>query len=151
MTARLLLFAADEEKGFKTMKKRSSLALGIILSTCIAIVWFFVRAQTEQALILETPKRGGVITSPLHIQGRARGEWFFEGSFPVYIFEDSGRELGIGIAQAQAEWMTSDFVPFRADVGFREARTKRGFLVLKRNNPSSVPQKNSEFKIPVAF
>lgn len=98
-----------------------------------------------------TPKPNEIITSPLRIEGEARGFWFFEASFPVRLVDDSGKELGLAIAQAQDEWMTENFVPFRTELEFRMPTTERGTLVLEKDNPSGLPEHADELHIPVRF
>jgi hypothetical protein len=92
-----------------------------------------------------------VIRSPLVIEGEARGTWFFEATFPVRLYDANGNLLGTTIAQAQADWMTDQFVPFRAELKFNLPTTTQGTLVLVKDNPSGLPEHADELRIPVAF
>jgi len=91
------------------------------------------------------------IKSPLIIEGEARGNWYFEASFPIKILDADGNVLGTAIAQAQSDWMVTDFVPFKAQIEFSLSTTKEGELVLIKDNPSGLPEYDSQFKIPVIF
>jgi len=91
------------------------------------------------------------VTSPLEITGEARGYWFFEGSFPVRIEDSEGNVLGELFAQAQTEWMTEEFVPFKATLTFTDPITKKGNLFLVKDNPSGLPEYADELRIPVFF
>jgi hypothetical protein len=97
-----------------------------------------------------SPAGGSTITSPVTITGEARGTWFFEASFPVRIVDDQGQQVGIGVAQAEGEWMTTDFVPFSATVEYSTNATQ-GALLLKKDNPSGEPQYDAQIAIPVQF
>ncbi|MFA5358988.1 MAG: GerMN domain-containing protein [Patescibacteria group bacterium] len=92
-----------------------------------------------------------IISSPLEFTGQAKGSWFFESSFPVKIIDDKGQELGSGIATAQGDWMTEDFVPFTAKVDFKHGQATSGFVVLSKDNPSGLAVNDASMKIPVNF
>lgn len=97
------------------------------------------------------PRPGDTIKSPLIAVGEARGYWFFEASFPVYIMNDANEMLGVGFATADDEWMTENFVPFSAEVHFDPKGAKKGFVILKKDNPSGLPEHDDELRIPVKF
>jgi Immunoglobulin-like domain of bacterial spore germination. len=109
--------------------------------------------EVEKADLIRVnnPRPNQTIKSPLTIEGEARGFWFFEASFPIKLLDEKGNELGIAIAQAQDEWMTEDFVPFRAQLEFSPPETDRGTLVLEKDNPSGLPEHDDELRIPVRF
>ncbi len=94
-------------------------------------------------------KEGDLISSPLVLTGEIVGIWFFEASFPVYVFDGLGNELGVGIAQGEGEWMTENLVPFRAEIKFAQSLTDNGTLVLKKDNPSDLPEHDREIRIPI--
>ncbi|HXK37353.1 MAG TPA: Gmad2 immunoglobulin-like domain-containing protein [Candidatus Paceibacterota bacterium] len=102
---------------------------------------------------LDEPLPGAVVSSPMTVRGRARGNWFFEASFPVVLTDWDGRILAAVPAQAQGEWMTTDWVPFEVVVVF-EADTSvssRGALILKKDNPSGLPENDDSREITVFF
>lgn len=101
---------------------------------------------------LNSPRPGQVIESPLIITGEARGVWFFEASFPVVLVNWDGLIIAQGIAQAQDNWMTNDFVPFVATLVFpvdKSAYSNRGALILRKDNPSGLPEHDDALEIPV--
>ena len=102
-------------------------------------------------IIVSNPRPNDTITSPLVIEGEARGYWFFEASFPVALLDGDGNEIAIGIAQAQSEWMTNDFVPFEATLQFTNPVSGNGTLILHRDNPSGLPENDDELIMPVNF
>lgn len=97
------------------------------------------------------PLAESIVTSPLELIGEARGYWYFEASFPVAIYDAYGTELGIVPAQAQGEWMTEEFVPFKAKLTFATSTTETGYVVFKKDNPSGLPEHDDELRIPVRF
>jgi len=97
------------------------------------------------------PEPDQIITSPIILSGEARGNWFFEASFPGELLDQNGKVVATFIAQAQGEWMTSEFVPFRSTLEFKNPGTDRGTLVFKKDNPSGLPEHDDEYRIPVRF
>jgi hypothetical protein len=92
------------------------------------------------------------ISSPLTIKGYARGTWFFEASFPVFITNWDGVIISKGIAQAEGDWMTEDFVPFSATLNFDQNQVySQGFLILKKDNPSGLSEHDDTLEIPVTL
>jgi Immunoglobulin-like domain of bacterial spore germination len=109
-------------------------------------------------IVLASPLPGSTITSPLIITGEARGLWFFEASFPVTLTNWDGLIIAEGIATAESDWMTEDFVPFRAELTFTSPYEagdptfmERGSLILKRDNPSGLPENDAALEITVQF
>jgi len=100
---------------------------------------------------VDNPRPNQIVESPLVIEGEARGTWFFEGDFPVQLLDGNGNIIGTAIAQAQDEWMTEDFVPFKAELEFTAPTTDRGTLILKKDNPSGLPENDDELRIPIIF
>lgn len=100
---------------------------------------------------LEDPRPNQAIQSPLVISGEARGTWFFEASFPVRLVDADGNLLAHGIAQAQSDWMTENFVPFMARLTVPVPKTKSGTLFLEKDNPSGLPENDDALRVPVLF
>jgi hypothetical protein len=109
-------------------------------------------------ITLTSPQPNGSITSPLTLTGQARGTWYFEGSFPVILTDWDGRIIAESYATAQGEWMTEDFVPFVANFAFPNPYhagdpdfMRRGSLILKKDNPSGLPENDDALEIPIRF
>lgn len=101
---------------------------------------------------INTPRPNQTISNPLTITGEARGNWYFEASFPVVLTDWDGKIIAQGIAQAKSDWMTTDFVPFEATLTFavdKNAYSNRGSLILRKDNPSGLPQNDDALEIPV--
>lgn len=102
-------------------------------------------------IIVDTPLPGEAYYPGGHIRGRARGSWFFEGSFTAEVYDAKGKLLGTGIMYAPGDWMTSDFVRFVGDVVFTQPDTDTGVIKFKNANPSGLPEKQKELHFPVIF
>jgi hypothetical protein len=108
----------------------------------------------KELIVLSSPVPLSPITSPVTLKGMARGYWFFEASFPVTIVDWGGQIVGTGIATADGEWMTENFVPFTANIDFvvdPETPYPRGTIILKKDNPSGDPERDDALEIPVTF
>lgn len=98
-----------------------------------------------------SPAPDALVRSPLTVTGQARGTWYFEASFPVRLLDAAGTVIAQTAAQAQGDWMTTDFVPFAATVTFAQPSTATGFLELQKDNPSGDPATAESIRIPVRF
>ncbi len=114
--------------------------------------------EKADLIVLTTPVPNGVVSNPLMLSGQARGYWYFEASFPITITNWDGLIIGEGYATADGDWMTEEFVPFTATVEFENPYIagqpdfmKRGFLILKKDNPSALPENDNALEIPIFF
>ncbi len=101
-------------------------------------------------IVVYTPVDNQVVTSPIKITGKARGTWYFEASFPVQLMDLSGNIIAAMPAQAQGDWMTTDFIDFKAELSYNNASsTGRAVLVIRNDNPSGEPSRDKYIYIPV--
>jgi len=157
------------------MTKKILWAVGLILALgIVGFFWSENQEKTNLAPVLQTPvvevpvvetpvaddksdlikvtsvESGDAITSPLTITGEARGNWYFEASFPIKLLDSKGNEIASAIAQAQGDWMTEEFVPFKAVLTFNAVRgSTAGTIVLQKDNPSGLPENENQLTIPV--
>jgi len=122
----------------------------------------FVGNELEKTdlIRIDSPRPNQGITSPLTLTGEARGVWYFEASFPIILTDWDGRIIAEHYAEAQSEWMTENFVPFEgvlefekpySDMGTIPDFMKRGTLILKKDNPSGLPEHDDALEIPILF
>lgn len=107
--------------------------------------------EKTNLITIENPRPNQKIGSPITITGKARGNWYFEASFPVELLDDNGNQLAIAPAQAQGDWMTTDFVPYSVTLTFPIPATPTGKLILHKDNPSGLPQNDDQLIVPVVF
>jgi hypothetical protein len=105
----------------------------------------------NDAIRVDSPRPGDRVTSPLVVRGSARGSWYFEATFPVTLLDARGAVIARSYAQAQGEWMTSDFVPFTSTLTFATPTTADGTLVLDAANASGDPARAQSVRVPVKF
>ncbi len=108
-------------------------------------------AAIPDVIELRTPLPDAILMSPLTLEGRARGLWFFEASFPVYLLDAKGDTIAAIPAHATGEWMTQAFVPYRATLSFTPPASQTGTLILAKDNPSGLPEHAAELRIPIRF
>ncbi len=108
-------------------------------------------ADLSRLIQVAAPVPGALVSSPVSFSGKARGPWYFEGSFPVTVRASDGSAIGSGIAEAKGEWMTLEFVPFTGAVSFTKTPTATGTLVFHKENPSGDPALDLSYTIPVSF
>ena len=135
----------------------------IVLTVLGAAGFLLVEKTTDnqnsgQKIIVNSPKANETISSPLELVGKARGYWFFEASFPIVLLDGNNKEIATAIAQAQSDpatgevnWMTEDFVDFKALLNFSKPETQNGILILKKDNPSGLPENEEQIEIPIYF
>lgn len=111
-----------------------------------------------QGILISSPKSNEEIESPLKIEGKARGTWFFEATFPVVLTDWDGRIIAQTYVQAQENWMTEEFVPFVAEVEFESPYKegdpdfmKRATLIFQKANPSGLPENYDVIEIQLNF
>jgi hypothetical protein len=100
---------------------------------------------------VDSPVVNATVADPLTITGQARGNWYFEASFPVKLIDANGVILGQGPVQATGDWMTTEFVPFKGSLTYKNPTTNTGTLIVHNDNPSGDPAKDKELRIPVRF
>jgi len=100
---------------------------------------------------LHNPFPGDPIQSPLAIEGMAKGPWYFEASFPVYLLNAAGDTIARTPAQAEGEWMTTNMVPFKATLTFTATPGDSGTLILSKSNASGLPEHDDELRVPIRF
>lgn len=106
-------------------------------------------SHLEAFVRLDAPAAGEEVTSPLDLEGEAVGPWFFEGSFPVALVTPTGESLAASFVTAEGEWMTPGFVPFTGELGFEVKEPTEALLLLRRDNPSGLPEHDAAARIPL--
>ncbi|HTM67858.1 MAG TPA: Gmad2 immunoglobulin-like domain-containing protein [Candidatus Binatia bacterium] len=110
-----------------------------------------VQVANDDMVRVTSPRSGDLVASPLAVSGEARGTWYFEATFPVKLLDADGKVVATGSAQAQGDWMTRDFVPFKATLTFPKPATATGTLVLEKDNPSGLAENAASVSVPVRF
>ena len=115
--------------------------------------------DTTDLIHVTYPKPGDVVSPPVILTGEARGNWYFEASFPIVIVDWDGRVIAQGHAEAQSDWMTTEYVPFKTTLDFivppsnenNKSYISRGTVIFKNDNPSGDSAKAAALEVPVVF
>jgi hypothetical protein len=108
--------------------------------------------RTHDLIMLDSPKAGSTIKSPLILHGQARGHWYFEATFPITLLDATGKIIAQHYAEAEQDWMTTDFVPYSGSLTYDSPpEGTKGTLILHRSNASDLPEYDDEYHIPVMF
>jgi hypothetical protein len=104
---------------------------------------------SEDDIVVTIPTAGDVTGKQFTVKGMARGPWYFEASFPVTLLDQNGAELAQGVALAEGEWMTEEFVPFSVELTAPQSYIGPATIVLKKDNPSGEPEFDGALSIPI--
>lgn len=97
------------------------------------------------------PYPGAVTGKEFAVKGEARGGWYFEASFPVEVKDKNGQTLVSVPAQAEGDWMTSDFVPFTANIKIPDTYQGPATIILHKDNPSGMPENEASVSFPITI
>lgn len=104
---------------------------------------------SSSMIVLTFPLPGAVTGKQFLVTGKARGGWYFEASFPIVILSQDGKIVSSSPAQAQSNWMTNEFVPFNATMTISTSYQGKATIVLKKDNPSGLPEKDASISFPI--
>ncbi|MFA5025566.1 MAG: Gmad2 immunoglobulin-like domain-containing protein [Candidatus Shapirobacteria bacterium] len=102
-------------------------------------------------VVILSPDISKPLLSPQKIIGLIDKSWVFEGSFPLELFDNQDKIIYQGKASAP-NWIedTDKFTTFTANLVFKTT-SKSGFLKIKNDNPSGLPQNNKSLIIPIIY
>ncbi|MBP6884132.1 MAG: hypothetical protein KBC06_02780 [Candidatus Pacebacteria bacterium] len=102
-------------------------------------------------ITVELPFPDAVTGKEFSVIGKARGTWFFEGSFPFQVLDKNGKVLVSSFATAEGEWMTENFVPFKATVKVPDSYIGPATLVIQKDNASGLPEHDASISFPITI
>lgn len=105
--------------------------------------------KPEPSISVDSPTPNEQVSGEIEVLGKAQGSWFFEGSFPVTLVDDTGATVAQGVATAAEEWMTEKSVPFIATIDIADVSAGSYSLVFTKDNPSGLPENDESFTVPV--
>lgn len=110
----------------------------------------YVNASAD-LIRVTNPTPGAVVGKPITVMGEARGNWYFEASFPIEVRDSEGAVIATGIAQAQSDWMVETFVPFTSTIAVPASYIGEAVLVLMNDNPSGMPENARSISFPITI
>lgn len=137
-----------------TMKKLLSLITAILAISLITMLASGCGQQPDQPeqndqIRVDLPLPEMEVFGTFTVAGSARGSWFFEGQFPAQVIDEKGDNIAMVTAIAQGDWMTNDFVQFRAEFNFEVTKEQDATLILKKDNPSGLPENDAKVEIAI--
>jgi len=106
--------------------------------------------SSPDMIVIENPHPGGVVGKEFVVTGEAVGNWFFEASFPIEVHDPDGNVMAGSFATAEGDWMTTEFVSFKSEIiDLPSAYIGPATLVLKKDNPSGLPENDASLSIPI--
>jgi len=111
-------------------------------------------SEKGDIIYLEGVKSGDVLSVEDEILGRAPSSWYFEGTFPVRIFNQRGDEIASLFAIATEEWTQDGYVPFSLELHSNLIDLKEESVVVmqfEKDNPSGLEENADYFKISVTL
>ncbi|HEY4514199.1 MAG TPA: Gmad2 immunoglobulin-like domain-containing protein [Candidatus Paceibacterota bacterium] len=146
--------------------------MGLVIIVILAIALFLIpspasapgtdkTAQNESASIkvvpfssdnvkVSAPLPGAEVDKNFEVIGEARGDWYFEGTFPVQVHDSANNRIGGGTAKSESDWMTTEFVPFSANIS-AENYSGPAILAFLKSNPSGLPENDDSVSIPIVI
>lgn len=138
---------------------KTILSILVIIAAVLALIFILkipAQAPTVQAPIvnpeitLTNLTNGDSVQLPFTVNGEVKGNWFFEASFPVFIKDQNGNQLGYGLASSPQDWMTANMIPFSVTLPTVNY-TGPGTIVFQKDNPSGEPQFDASLIVPVTI
>ena len=148
------------------MNRSKMLVILVVVGLVVAGVWFGTRRAAPPStvppvvevtyvnasadlVVVTSPLPGATVPATFTVTGQARGTWYFEASFPLEVTSASGEQLVQMPVQAQGEWMTTNFVPFSAQVTLPATYKGAAKIILHNDNPSGLPENEKSLTIPI--
>ncbi len=110
----------------------------------------YTNASAEM-ISVDTPRPDDVTGKEFTVIGKAIGPWYSEATFPVQVVAKDGTVLFSGGAEAQGDWMTENQVPFFVNVTIPETFIGEATIVLKKDNPSGLPERDASISYPITI
>lgn len=142
------------------MKKSILILLGLAVIIIILLVFLFL-PESDQAIVdnneppmgieVFSPKENETVSSPLKISGMIKGNGWtaFEGQTGIVrLFDNSDKELALGILTATEDWMQTN-VNFETTLWFDYPGDGEGKLIFYNENASGEPERNRTFELPI--
>ncbi len=105
---------------------------------------------SQDFIVPELPFPGAVTGKEFTVTGKAKG-FYFEASFPVDVLDKDGNVLVHSYAQAQGDWMTAEFVPYKGEIKVPTSYIGPATLVLRKDNPSGLPEHEGYISYPITI
>jgi hypothetical protein len=105
--------------------------------------------EYSDQILVSVPRPNQKVTSPITVEGKARGTWFFEGTMKAALYDSANKHLADITLTARDEWMTENFVPFSSRLEIPKTFSGEAKLLLHKDNPSGEARNDDQLEIPI--
>ena len=106
--------------------------------------------NTSSEIIITEPATTSAIKSPVTIKGTAPKSWTFEGVLTVLVEDIQHKTIAGGPVYIKEITGSDNRVSFESTVPF-STKNVSGFITIKNDNPSGLPENNKSFSLPIQF
>lgn len=104
---------------------------------------------TPEMIHVDIPTLNATVSHEITVSGKASGNWFFECSFPIELQDKKGDVLVSTPGTTKEDCLTANLIPFSAKINVPETFIGDAVLVLRRDNPSGLPQYDASISFPI--
>ncbi len=104
---------------------------------------------TPEMIHIDIPTLNATVSHEITVSGKASGNWFFECSFPIELQDKKGDVLVSTPGTTKEDCLTANLIPFSAKINVPETFIGDAVLVLRRDNPSGLPQYDASISFPI--
>lgn len=140
-----------------------------LLVAAVAVVVLAMMPRTKDAPIVVTPlptpevtglkddlvsfsiAPGAKVKGVMDATGVLKNAYFFEANVRVAILDGDKQTLREGFGTATTEWMTTGPVSFKTKLDFTGLAAGPGFIAIRNDNPSGLPENDKEIFIPIVI
>lgn len=103
-------------------------------------------------VILSTPSKNSLVTSPLLVKGTVPAGWMFEGVIGVKLVDSNGKLIKTARGEEinPGSWLSGNPVEFTSTLTFKTTANS-GSILIESDNASGDPKKVRYFSQPVTF
>ncbi len=94
---------------------------------------------------------GSIVKGKVTVTGSIKGAYFFEANAIIQLLDANKVVLKSGNITAIGDWMTSDPVAFSGTIDATGIPAGAGYLRIKNDNPSDLPQNDKYIDIPIFY
>ncbi|MFA6602408.1 MAG: Gmad2 immunoglobulin-like domain-containing protein [Candidatus Shapirobacteria bacterium] len=99
---------------------------------------------------LDTPKTSQLVKSPLEVKGAIKRNWTFEAVMTIWVLDSNKAVIGGGPVYTTLVNESDEWVSFKTSLTFNPVGSS-GFLQIKNDNPSGLPENDKIFEVPLRF
>lgn len=121
------------------------------IASTLSCLSFVDQGLVEEKVVIIQPLPNELIHSPYEIRGMASGTWFFEADFEIRLVDLENNVLAKTIAIAQDDWMTTDLVPFLAELQFETDYQGPASLLFIKDNPTGLEYFDNFYELNISI